>query len=87
MVLQHQRKRSWRIRRSIESTLHQIRNLAALLLPPHQNPGRNHPQAKTIERKSINHPPTGRAHPRGRRDPVAETRAIEIEEDGQDHEC
>ena len=83
---QHQRKRSWR-RRSTESTLHQIRNLAALLLLPRQNPGRNHPQAKTIERKGINHHPKGRAHPRGRRDPVAETRTVETEEEGRDHEC
>jgi len=88
MVMQLQRRRSWRRRRrSTESTLHQIRNLAALHLLPHQNPARNHPLAKRIGRRSINLPPTGRVHLRGRRDPVAETRTVETEEGGQDHEC
>jgi len=85
MVMQLQRRRSWR--RSTESSLHQIRNLAALHLLPRQNPVRNHPLAMRRERRSIKLHPTGRAHPRGRRDPGAETKTVETEEDGQDHEC
>ena len=87
MVLQHQRKISLRRRRSTESTLHQIRSLAPLHLPPRQNRDRNHLQAMTIERRGINHPLKERAHLRGRRDPVAETNTVETEEDGRDHEC